>query len=563
MAAEITTLFTPAHVRYCLFHLTAELPSDYLSADPHRASVVYFALNALDVMGAIGYLSAEQRVAITRWLHDGPLKAFTGLPAERPSLHRREFNVAMVYAAIASLVMLGDDLQRVDRNRVRDALPSLQLSGDSAADGAVMAYGPGGEADVRYVYSAAAVAALLDLWPKAGQGKPLNVPRAAAFCIRSQAHDGGFGLCPGNESHGGSTFCATAALALLGLPLLVETPPSPALSADKHPVPSGGEHVAPTASTGGAGGAVCTSSARAADVTSLAVDARWYCCKSETAGGSSATRIAAGLMLHRWLALRQRDLALADECELDGEMAALFHGCCLDVGTGGGGGEASGSAAASGGAGSASPTPAPALVVPSSTAKTANSDEGKEKSSGAADDDEEDEDEPDVNDRVMLAGPGGLTGRPGKPSDVCYTYWVTAAMAALTSRSSAAESGAPASAAFTAAHGDAHCGASAVSDPTRSSKLPSAAPAPPSVDVFAAQHVASFVLSCQHLRTGGFGKDGESLPDPMHTHYALAGLALLGFPGLRRMDPILAITERAATHLRTLHAAWAAEDGVV
>jgi geranylgeranyl transferase type-1 subunit beta len=61
------------------------------------------------------------------------------------------------------------------------------------------------------------------------------------------------------------------------------------------------------------------------------------------------------------------------------------------------------------------------------------------------------------------------------------------------------------------------------------------------------------VLRCQHLRTGGFGKDAESYPDPMHTYYALAGLALTGCPGLQPLDPTLSISARAVVHLRGLH----------
>lgn len=539
MAATITTLFTPAHVRYCIFHLTQPLPSDYLSADPHRASVVYFALNALDVMGALSYLSDDQRRAIVAWLHDSPLKAFLR-PTPETAAPTKAFNVAMVYAAIASLVMLGDDLERIDRDAVRAALPTLQIgrgSVDTAFDGAVMAYGPGGEADVRYVYSAAAVAALLDLWPDLDERQPFDVAAAAAFCMRSQAHDGGFGLCPGNESHGGSTFCATAALALLGQPLRTTARPASSSAAVERVSFS----CSITAAAGGAGGAARVPCSCSACASSTATDPRWYCCPSgaASAGSSSSGSFSAGLQLHRWLALRQRDLALADECELDGEMAVLFRGCCVDD-SGGSGGAAGGAAA--GGAGSA--------AKPEAKPAASKEDEHEE------DEDEEEEEEPDVNDRVMLAGPGGLTGRPGKPSDVCYTYWVTAAMAALTHGQSKLASTADASAG-SAAGCEAVVAKGSDAPAGHGSAVP-AALSPPGVDGFAGEHVASFVLSCQHLRSGGFGKDGESLPDPMHTHYALAGLALLGFPGLRKVDPLLAITERAAAHLRTLHASWAA-----
>jgi prenyltransferase beta subunit len=39
--------------------------------------------------------------------------------------------------------------------------------------------------------------------------------QATDFIVRSLRYDGGFAQCPGMESHGGSTYCAVAALHLM------------------------------------------------------------------------------------------------------------------------------------------------------------------------------------------------------------------------------------------------------------------------------------------------------------------------------------------------------------
>lgn len=135
---------------------------------------------------------------------------------------------------------------------VRGILDGIRLL--QREDGCFEAY-RGGEHDMRFVYCAAVTVWLLPLTPaeraaalRQRQQPPLLPRRAAAgepekgesgtdgstascppaidvaalvrFVQRSQNYDGGIGLCPGAESHGGSTYCAVAALWLLGLPLL-------------------------------------------------------------------------------------------------------------------------------------------------------------------------------------------------------------------------------------------------------------------------------------------------------------------------------------------------------
>lgn len=476
--ASARTLHTTAQMRYCLALLARPLPEAFLSADPHRASVVYFALSSLDLLSGLHLLPEGLKTAIADWLYAFPLRPVSRAAKEDPKIAAFSFNIAMVYASLASLLMLGDDLSRVDREAVASKIADLQLlpeDGSSALYGAVMASLPSAEADVRYVYSAAAVCAILGLWDHgAAQGsrkQPLDFQAAAKFCLRCQAFDGAFALTPGGEGHGGSTYCATSALALLGHPL----------GCNKQGI-----------------------------LSARLESCRFYCRRPPSLPSPSsvglASLAAAGTSLLRWLLLRQRDEKLSDE-ENDPEVIAFLR-----------------------------------------------------KGDKAQDGGEQAEDGPvaEAAERMKLAGPGGLTGRPGKPSDVCYTFWVTAALHQSLDASQEDD-------------GEEH-------------KL---------TCPFKLLPLQRFVLDCQgafHLTGGGgFGKDFEAYPDPMHSYYAVAGLALLENSddeagtaddgtgvaerddsaaattklGLAALDPILAISIRAREHLRAVQEkhGWSASDG--
>jgi len=62
---------------------------------------------------------------------------------------------------------------------------------------------------MRFVYCACAVSSMLDDWSGIDQDK------ATQFILKSQTYDGAFGLAPGQEGHGGSTYVAVASLALM------------------------------------------------------------------------------------------------------------------------------------------------------------------------------------------------------------------------------------------------------------------------------------------------------------------------------------------------------------
>ena len=162
----------------------------------------------------------------------------------------------------------------------------------------------------------------------------------------------------------------------------------------------------------------------------------------------------------------------------------------------------------------AGPTHPAWLVPPSHEEGGADGDDGD----GA----DEDEEPLTLGERVEVAGPGGINGRPGKPGDTCYAFWIGASLTL--------------------------CGI----DPA---------------GAWDTAGLAGFLARCQFPGLGGFGKDCEAYSDPMHTYYGVAGAALAGigaagsFATFRTtpVEPALSITHRALAAWWRLAAVWHAE----
>ena len=123
--------------------------------------------------------------------------------------HGQLSHLAPTYAAVLSLASVGAAtlFAEVDRRALLRWLHSLR---SSRGDGS-FAVCEGGETDVRGIYCALTVVALLRLPTGAGL-----LAGTAAYLARCQTYEGGFGAAAGcNEAHGGYTFCALAGLSIL------------------------------------------------------------------------------------------------------------------------------------------------------------------------------------------------------------------------------------------------------------------------------------------------------------------------------------------------------------
>jgi len=110
----------------------------------------------------------------------------------------------MTYTALAILKMCGDDFGRVHKPSIAKALNALQQS-----DGSFCPVANGSENDMRFVYCACAISKMIGDW------SGIDKDRAVKYILSSQSYDYGIAQAPGQESHGGSTYCAVAALVLM------------------------------------------------------------------------------------------------------------------------------------------------------------------------------------------------------------------------------------------------------------------------------------------------------------------------------------------------------------
>ncbi|GJJ77433.1 geranylgeranyl transferase type-1 subunit beta [Entomortierella parvispora] len=86
----------------------------------------------------------------------------------------------------------------------------------------------------------------------------------------------------------------------------------------------------------------------------------------------------------------------------------------------------------------------------------------------------------------------GFQGRINKPTDTCYSFWVGGSLAILGS-----------------------------------------------FDLVNFEYNRGYLMETQHPSLGGFGKWPDVFPDVMHSYMGLAGLALMGEPGVRPLNPLL------------------------
>ncbi|GFT00983.1 geranylgeranyl transferase type-1 subunit beta [Trichonephila clavipes] len=111
----------------------------------------------------------------------------------------------MTYTALSTLIILGDDLSKVEKGNILSSLKDLQLP-----NGSFRPMNIDCESDMRFVYCVACVCYILQDW------STIDTEKIIQYIKESRNYDGGIGQGPGLESHGGSTFCALATLYLMG-----------------------------------------------------------------------------------------------------------------------------------------------------------------------------------------------------------------------------------------------------------------------------------------------------------------------------------------------------------
>ncbi|XP_046449530.1 geranylgeranyl transferase type-1 subunit beta-like [Daphnia pulex] len=222
------------HAKYFLRCLNA-LPSSMVSLDSIRLSMSFFAISGLDVLGRLDLLDKHRKEYIN-WIYlfqilpkygdeclercgfRGSLAATFALESQDSSQVASIENkgsvsshpldtshITMTYAAINTLLILGDDLGRIQRKGILAGVRALQLENGSFA-----ATLEGSESDVRFVYCACCICYILQDW------SVINIESATNYIVNSISYDGAIGQDRNQEGHAGLTFCGIAALSLMG-----------------------------------------------------------------------------------------------------------------------------------------------------------------------------------------------------------------------------------------------------------------------------------------------------------------------------------------------------------
>ncbi|KAK6436254.1 geranylgeranyl transferase type-1 subunit beta [Oleoguttula sp. CCFEE 5521] len=213
----------PRHIKYWTRCLKTLLPSMYTSNDSNRMYLAYFILSACDILGVLFTLTtAEEREGYLTWIYhcqhpNGGFRMWPGTDfGEHSSVANAKWDPAngpATYFALASLLILRDDLQRVKRHRTLSWIRKLQHAdgsfGETIVDGRI----EGGH-DPRLAYCATGVRYILrgleaDKDAVDGTtGSDINIDALVDSIQRAESFDGGIADAPFHEPQAGYTFCS-------------------------------------------------------------------------------------------------------------------------------------------------------------------------------------------------------------------------------------------------------------------------------------------------------------------------------------------------------------------
>ncbi|EPX72149.1 geranylgeranyltransferase I beta subunit Cwg2 [Schizosaccharomyces octosporus yFS286] len=204
------------HVAFFQRHLIL-LPNPYEEHDSERMALGFFCLLGLDLLNALDKISEEDRESWIEWIYNNYVllysketkKSYAGFrgfaTGSTPILNEQEPQLAATSFAISNLLLLGDNLSRIDKQAVEQFLSLCQLPGGHfKSTASTMCC----DQDMRQLYLATTIATLLNIsFP--------HTKLSLQYIQKCQNYEGGFSLTPYAEAHAGATFCALASLKLL------------------------------------------------------------------------------------------------------------------------------------------------------------------------------------------------------------------------------------------------------------------------------------------------------------------------------------------------------------
>ncbi|KAK9460243.1 terpenoid cyclases/protein prenyltransferase alpha-alpha toroid [Lipomyces oligophaga] len=232
-----------AYFRYCL----NVLPSPYVAVDATRLAMVFFSIAGLDLLGCLPNvdpeielgktLSARSKVsektaqAWIEWIYSTCMipggAMFRASPSIGAESNSNQFrydvgHIAGTYFALSTLLILRDDLSRIDRKAMLSWLRACQREDGSFASGVFNwktdKQEQFGERDLRFGYCAAAIRWMIggDRLVTQEAVEDINVESAITYVVQEcWTYDGGLGMGGMSEGHGGFTYCGVGLVKLL------------------------------------------------------------------------------------------------------------------------------------------------------------------------------------------------------------------------------------------------------------------------------------------------------------------------------------------------------------
>ena len=188
-------LLKDMHVQYVKRSSEDKDAIEYVLTDHLRLSGMYWGLTALDLLGRLDVVDADEIVDFVQrcWVPD--------VGGYAPCVYH-DAHVLYTLSAVQILALF-DRMELIDRDAVASFLTSLQRE----SDGAIMG-DEWGEVDTRFAYCALSISTLID------RPRCIDRGRVVEWIDKCKNFDGGYGSDPGGESHAGQVFTCVGGLAL-------------------------------------------------------------------------------------------------------------------------------------------------------------------------------------------------------------------------------------------------------------------------------------------------------------------------------------------------------------
>jgi geranylgeranyl transferase type-1 subunit beta len=218
------------HITYWLRCARTFLPNPYESGDASRMLFGFFIVSALDLLGLLdpdletgkAKITDEEKKGWVDWIYhcqhpSGGFRGFTGTIVEGQESEWDPANLPSTFFALCILLILGDDLERVEREASLVWVKKLQRKDGSFGEVLGGRAKIEGGKDLRFCCCAAGILHILRDGDR--HDDPMTVFDESAmveYIASCQSYEGGFSEGPFREAHSGLNYCAIGALSFLG-----------------------------------------------------------------------------------------------------------------------------------------------------------------------------------------------------------------------------------------------------------------------------------------------------------------------------------------------------------